>query len=215
MSIEVVVLITALLFAVVIHEYAHGWVANKRGDSTARLAGRLTLNPLKHIDILGTIIVPTALRLMGLMPIGWAKPVPVNFANLNNPRRDMILVAIAGPAVNIVAAFMVSLLLRWEFFVSAVFQSKLTEIIFLFLIYFTYINLLLAVFNLMPIPPLDGSRIVLGLLPYSLAKLYSQIEPFGIIVLLVLLNLGFLRFIDKIISFLFIGLNLPMSPYSN
>ena len=208
-------MIAALLFAVVIHEFAHGWVANKRGDSTARLAGRLTLNPLKHIDIVGTFIVPLVLRLLGLMPIGWAKPVPVNFANLRDPKRDMILVAIAGPAINIIAAVAVSLLLRWEFLVALVFQSQVSSVSFLFLIYFIYINLLLAVFNLMPIPPLDGSRIMLGLLPNPLARIYGQLEPFGLIILVVLLNLGFLNFIDKIISFLFIGLNLPMSPYSN
>src|SRR3989338_5373311 len=175
MTIEVLVLIAALLFAVVIHEFAHGWVANKRGDSTARLAGRLTLNPLKHIDIVGTFIVPLVLRLLGLMPIGWAKPVPVNFANLRDPKRDMSLVAIAGPAINIIAAVAVSLLLRWEFLVALVFQSKVSSVIFLFLIYFIYINLLLAVFNLMPIPPLDGSSIMLGLLPNPLARIYGQL----------------------------------------
>lgn len=203
--------IVALLFSVVIHEYAHGWVASKRGDSTARLAGRLTLNPLKHIDPIGTILVPLMLRLMNLSPLGWAKPVPVNFANLINPRRDMILVAAAGPAINILAALVFSLLLKSEALFNFLVNIKFGGVVLVFFIYAIYINLILAVFNLIPIPPLDGSRIVLGILPNSLARIYRQIEPFGFVFLIVLLNWGFFDFIDKITSFLFAGLKLPVN----
>ena len=206
---EFLLTITALLFAVVIHEYAHGWVASKRGDQTARLAGRLSLNPLKHIDIVGMLIVPLALRLLNLMPIGWAKPVPVNFANLYNPKRDMILVAAAGPAVNFIAAILVSLVLKLIFLL----QIKPGALILVFCFYLIYLNLLLGVFNLMPIPPLDGSRIVFGLLPAPLAKIYIRFEPFGFLILIVLLNLGFLNFLDKIVSLLFAGLKLPLLPF--
>ena len=207
---EFLLTIVALLFSVVIHEYAHGWVASKRGDSTARLAGRLTLNPLKHIDPIGTILVPLALRLLNLTPIGWAKPVPVSYANLYNPRRDMVLVAAAGPAVNFIAAFIFSIVFKLllSFDVLGMFKNGF---LFLFFIYVIYINLLLAVFNLMPIPPLDGSRIMLGILPNPLVRIYRQIEPFGFIILIVLLNLGFLNFVDKIASFLFHGIGFPLA----
>ena len=209
---EFVLTISALLLSVVIHEYAHGWVASKRGDPTARLAGRLTLNPLKHIDPVGTILVPLMLRLMHLSPIGWAKPVPVNFEKLQNPRRDMALVAVAGPAVNIVAALFCAFLLKLIVSYEVLYHWKFMWVFLLFFIYMIYINLLLAVFNLMPIPPLDGSRIMLAVLPLPLVRLYRYIEPFGFIILIVLLNLGFLNFVDKIISFLFALLKLSINP---
>lgn len=189
---DVVQIIFVLLFSVIFHECAHGWIADKLGDPTARLAGRLTLNPLKHIDPLGTIIVPLVLRLLGFLPLGWAKPVPVNFARLHHPKRDMIWVAIAGPATNIGLAILFSQLL------------KLTALSFLheFFVLAVMVNLILAIFNLAPIPPLDGSRILMGLLPNSLARTYSRLEPFGLIIVIVLLNFGLLDFIWTIVAVL-------------
>ena len=189
---DVVQIIFVLLFSVIFHECAHGWIAGKLGDPTARLAGRLTLNPLKHIDPLGTIIVPLVLRLLGFLPLGWAKPVPVNFARLHHPKRDMIWVALAGPATNIGLAILFSQLL------------KLTALSFLqeFFILAVMVNLILAIFNLAPIPPLDGSRILMGLLPNSLARTYSRLEPFGLIIVSVLFNFGLLDFIWTIVAVL-------------
>jgi Zn-dependent protease len=166
--------------AVILHECAHGWVALKFGDPTAKLLGRLTLNPFKHIDPIGTVLVPIITKLTLGFPFGWAKPVPVNFANLNNPKRDMIFVALAGPAVNIVLAL-----------VASVFLSFAPKIFGLAVV----INLMLATFNMMPIPPLDGSRVVAGLLPTSLARKYLYLEPFGFIIVIVLLQSGALDFL--------------------
>ena len=171
-------------FAVIIHEYAHGWVAWKLGDSTARFMGRLTLNPIAHIDPIGTIFLPLIL-LVTHSPIlfGWAKPVPVDFFNLNNPKKDMIWVSIAGPAANIIFAIILSLILKIplltaNYFVVTVITTAIMA------------NLVLAVFNLLPIPPLDGSRVVMGLLPYHLGVEYAKIEPYGFIIIFALLWLG-------------------------
>lgn len=166
--------------AVILHECAHGWVALKFGDPTAKLLGRLTLNPFKHIDPIGTVLVPIITKLTLGFPFGWAKPVPVNFANLNNPKRDMIFVALAGPAVNIVLALAASFLYP--------FGPKIFGLA-------VGINLMLATFNMMPIPPLDGSRVVAGLLPTSLARKYLYLEPFGFIIVIVLLQSGALDFL--------------------
>jgi len=171
-------------FAVIIHEYAHGWVAWKLGDSTARFMGRLTLNPIAHIDPIGTIFLPLIL-LVTHSPIlfGWAKPVPVDFFNLNNPKKDMVWVSIAGPAANIIFAIILSLILKIplltaNYFVVTVMTTAIMA------------NLVLAVFNLLPIPPLDGSRVVMGLLPYHLGIEYAKIEPYGFIIIFALLWLG-------------------------
>lgn len=176
-----------LFFSVILHEYAHGWTAYRLGDPTAKLAGRLTLNPLPHIDPIGTIIVPLAL-ILARSPIvlGWAKPVPVNFAALRHPKSDMIWVGLAGPFVNVVLAFIAAFFLQ---------MSSSQSIRFIFEAGIL-INLILATFNLMPIPPLDGSRLVMGLLPYSLAKPYAQLERYGIIIIFLLL---YFRILDHIL----------------
>lgn len=180
-----VILFAVIFSAVVPHEYAHGWVAYKLGDPTAKMAGRLSFNPIKHIDPVGTILLPGILvvaHLLGAPPImfGWAKPVPVNFMRLKNPKRDMIWVGIAGPVVNIALAFLFSQLLRPEMPLWILEIAR--DVVF--------INLLLAIFNMIPIPPLDGSRLVMGLLPRVLAIPYARLERYGIPIVFVLVALG-------------------------
>jgi len=184
---EIISIAVILFSAVVLHEYAHGWVAYKLGDPTAKLAGRLTLNPVMHVDPVGTIFLPgvlIALRFLGLNTFlfGWAKPIPVNFSRLNNPRRDMMLVGMAGPAVNVVLAVVASQLTR----------VPMSLDVYKFVEAAVFINLLLAAFNMIPIPPLDGSRLVMGLLPRGLAVPYSQLERYGILIVMVFIYMGVL-----------------------
>lgn len=182
------ILSLAIFFmAVVIHEFAHGWCAYKLGDPTAKYAGRLTLNPLAHIDPIGTVLLPLLLTVMRAPIIfGWAKPVPINFWNFKHPRRDMILVGLSGPLSNILLAFLTSLIIK-----MALFSPFITQVLGLFVI----INLFLAVFNLIPIPPLDGSRVLVGLLPRNLTYLIASFEQFGMLILIVLIWLGLLDYI--------------------
>jgi len=172
-----------ILFAITVHEVAHGWVAYKLGDATAKMMGRLTLNPIKHIDPIGTILVPLLLATLGGFIFGWAKPVPVTWSNLKRPRRDAALVAIAGPATNLLMAFF------WSFIhqIGTPFPAltAMSEI-------GIYINLILLILNIIPIPPLDGSRVLASLLPPKIALKYNSLEPFGFIILLALLVLGVL-----------------------
>ena len=198
---EYIQVISVILFAVILHEYSHGWIAEKLGDPTARLSGRLTFNPLKHIDPVGTVLVPLALKLMGFVPLGWAKPVPVNFSNLRNPRRDMIWVALAGPGSNLLAAFVLSRLL---FLVSPLWLYKILALLIM-------VNLVLAVFNLIPIPPLDGSRVLMGLLPLPWARKFASMERFGFLILIVLLNLGILQGIWTVVLILAMLLGVDLS----
>ena len=191
-ALDIAQVVAILLFAVICHEYAHGWVAYKLGDPTAKLAGRLTLNPLKHIDPVGSIVIPFLLKFLGLLPLGWAKPVPVNFERLRHPKRDMIWVAMAGPATNVALALLFSQLLRLSL---PLFAIKICVLVVI-------INLILAIFNLVPIPPLDGSRIVMGLLPDRAVRQYSLLEPFGVFIVIVLLNFGLLDFVWIIVEFL-------------
>lgn len=199
---DIAPLVLILMTAIVVHEYAHGWVANKLGDPTAKMAGRLTLNPLKHIDPVGTIILPGVLIILRSMhvpvfPVGWAKPVPVNFMRLRNPKRDMIFVGMAGPFVNMAMAVIATIALKFPL------GNPLKE----FLALFIMINVLLAVFNMLPIPPLDGSRLIMGLLPNQYVYQYARLEPFGIIIVILLLNIGvfdkvIMPAVDFIIQFL-------------
>jgi Zn-dependent protease len=196
MILTVLLIIFVVVLAIVLHECAHGWMANRLGDPTAKRMGRLTLNPLKHVDPVGTILVPGALYLLHafgvthtLIMFGWAKPVPVNFHALPNPRRDKILVALAGPVTNLLIAFVFAQLIRFGVFLPLA-QVFLWGVL---------LNVALAIFNLLPVPPLDGSRIISGLIPDGCERAYSRIEPFGIIIVIVLLNLGWLDFIDPLI----------------
>ncbi len=183
---EISVWILPVLFAVTVHEVAHGWVANLLGDRTALMMGRLTLNPVKHIDLMGTIIVPILCLTAGNFIFGWAKPVPVDWRNLRKPRRDAALVAIAGPASNFLMVFM------WAFvakFGSVLLNFGIANAVFL--IYMGYagisINVLLMILNLLPIPPLDGSRVVSSMLPLKWAQIYDSIEPYGFMILVLLI----------------------------
>jgi len=178
--------IMLFFLAVVIHEFAHGWMAYKLGDPTAKHSGRLTLNPIAHIDPIGTVILPLFLIMTG-SPIlfGWAKPVPINFRALHNPKKDMIWVGLAGPGANIILAIIISLIIK----------LKVAFIPFQILEYFMALNLVLAIFNLIPIPPLDGSRVVMGLLPTKLAYQYIQLERFGFIIIVIMLYLGLFQII--------------------
>ena len=185
---EIAIWTLPVLLALIVHEVAHGWVANLLGDKTALMLGRLTLNPIKHIDPIGTIIMPLLCLFMGSFVFGWAKSVPINSRNFKNFRRDMVLVAIAGPISNFLMAIM------WAIFIKVailLFNSGSFLIIKLFFIPMGYagifINLLLMVFNLVPIPPLDGSRVVMSLLPPEIAKVYSIVEQYGFIILIILI----------------------------
>lgn len=194
---KLAITLTLFFFAVIIHEYSHGWVAWKLGDPTAKIAGRLTLNPIAHIDPIGTIFLPLIL-LLTRSPVlfGWAKPVPVDFRSLNNPKKDMVWVGLAGPGANIIFALLLSLVLKFSIFLPG---SLLLSVISSAII----INLVLAVFNILPIPPLDGSRVVMGLLPPRFGMQYAKIEPYGLIIIFGLLYLGIIGiFIWPLVIFL-------------
>jgi Zn-dependent protease len=178
-----------VLFAITVHEAAHGYVARMFGDNTAYVLGRVTLNPVKHIDPLGTIVIPLGMVLLTGFMFGWAKPVPVDWGSLRKPKRDMIWVAAAGPGVNLVMAVVWALLYRvlsaagvQENYFYLVAQAGIS------------VNLVFMALNLLPIPPLDGGRIVSGLLPTRMSMAYSRIEPYGLFILLALMFTGALSF---------------------
>lgn len=179
-----------VLFAITLHEVAHGWVARALGDDTAARAGRLTLNPIKHIDPVGTVLVPAVLLMLGGFLFGWAKPVPVAMNKLGHPRRDMALVAMAGPLSNLAMALLWGLLLK--FALTQDLQSGLWMGLRLMATAGIIINLVLMVLNLLPMPPLDGGRVLTGLLPESAARKVDRLEPYGLVILVVLMATGIL-----------------------
>jgi Zn-dependent protease len=175
-----------IVLAITFHEAAHAWVAERCGDDTARLLGRVSFNPIKHVDPFGTLLLPGLLLLLK-SPIlfGYAKPVPVNFGRLREPKRDMIWVALAGPAVNVVLAFVAALLLHPAVYLPPQLAAWVGEN----LVNAIFINVLLAVFNMLPLPPLDGGRVLTGLLPHRAAWRFAQLERYGLLILIGLLFL--------------------------
>lgn len=183
-----------VLFAITVHEVSHGWVASKLGDKTAQKLGRLTLNPIKHIDPLGTILIPALLLLLGGFIFGWAKPVPVDARNLRNPKRDMAIVAAAGPLSNFIMALMWAGITKLGTVLLGHQLGWATALIYMGQAGI-FINLVLMILNFIPIPPLDGSHVLASLLPNRAAYLYEKIAPFGFFIILGLLATGLLSMI--------------------
>jgi Zn-dependent protease len=203
---EIFIQLIVFAFALSVHESAHGWMAERLGDPTARWLGRITLNPLKHIDPFGTVLLPLMLAFMGWPPLGWAKPVPFVPRNLRNPRRDPVLVALAGPASNLTAAcggmvvLIVAKLVVPDFGIimlqalhmgSAGMSGIIAPLAFM-LFSLIFVNLALGVFNLIPIPPLDGSKLLTALLPSRMLSRYWELERYGMVLVLVLSISGLL-----------------------
>ena len=187
---ELIILAPPLLFALTLHEVAHGYVAYRLGDPTAKMAGRLTLNPLKHLDPIGTLA-------FFFIKFGWAKPIPVNAGYFHNPRQGMLWVAMAGPFTNLGLAILSAIVAKAVWLIAGIIPASATaEAVFLplsaMLAASVWINLVLAIFNILPIPPLDGGRIVAGLLPENLAIGYRKLEPYGFIIVLLLAFSGVL-----------------------
>jgi Zn-dependent protease len=182
----IAVSILPILLAITLHEVAHGWVASLFGDQTARLSGRLTLNPIKHIDLIGTIIVPIAMLLFSGFIFGWAKPVPVDARNLRNPRWDMILVAAAGPFSNLIMALVWAAIAKCGFMIVDK-SEGVGQFLFFMGQAGIVVNIVLAVLNVIPIPPLDGGRILANLLPARVAWQLARFEPYMFLILVLLM----------------------------
>jgi Zn-dependent protease len=190
---QIFISLIVLLFSLTVHESAHAWTADRLGDPTARLLGRVSFNPIVHVDPIGTVLFPLIAAVSGVPLIGWAKPVPVSVRRLGHPRRDYVLVAAAGPASNLVLALIAAIALRvvpvtpvtiGEPNVSAPMVALLAQL--------RQINVLLAVFNMIPIPPLDGGNVLAGLLPRSLAAVFARVRPYGFLLLYLLMYTGVL-----------------------
>ena len=200
---DLIVKFIALILAVVIHEFAHGYAAFLLGDPTAKRAHRLTLNPLAHLDIFGSIILPLILVLSNSpILLGWAKPVPFNPRYFRDPQRGIMIVGAAGPLTNFAAALVSAVIFR--------FIAPLPHLVAVFLFFFCATNLILGIFNLIPIPPLDGSRIVMGILPENLVPAYLRLESFGFIIIFALLWLGVLDYVIYPVYHLLIRWLLPV-----
>lgn len=188
---QIIISILPIVFAITVHEAAHGWVAKHLGDSTALMLGRVTLNPIKHIDPVGTILVPGLMLAFSGFLFGWAKPVPITWGNLRRPKRDMALVALAGPFANLIMALLWALVMK----LCLLFYTDLSWLAQPLLemgVVGVTINLILMVLNLLPLPPLDGSRVVSVLLPNKLSWYYNQLEKYGFLILITLLLTGLL-----------------------
>ncbi len=199
---QIAVQFLAVLFAISVHESAHAWVADRFGDPTARRMGRVTLNPLPHIDLLGTIVFPLILAISGAPAFGWAKPVMVNPYNLRHPRRDNMFIAAAGPLANLLTAALgvgLFLLLRGATAINL-------RPLLIFFLYLVVINVYLAIFNLIPVPPLDGGGIVEGLLRGRALEVFEQVKPYGFLILLAIIFLGVLDVVAQPILRLVMGI---------
>lgn len=209
---KVSIMLVPALMAITCHEVSHGYIADKFGDGTARSLGRLTLNPIKHLDILGTIMI-------FVIGIGWAKPVPVIYGNLRHPKRDMMWVAAAGPITNFTLAIVSAFFMRLLIFSAAGVPegsalAAFVDPITLMLAFSVYVNLLLGIFNLIPVPPLDGGRVAVGLLPTGPSMALARVEPFGMLVIIALVFFTdiFSYVISPVMSF---AVHLVAGPHSN
>lgn len=203
---RIVIWTIPVIFGITVHEVAHGWVANQLGDPTARNAGRLTLNPVRHVDIVGTLLVPLALLLLSGFVLGWAKPVPVNAGRLGSPRRDMALVALAGPGSNLLMALAWALVVK----LGLVYHTALggAAILLIFMgVAGIFINTILCILNLLPLPPLDGGRVLTSVLPAAWTPVMARVERFGLVIILVLLVTGVLgRLLRPTLQFIGVSL---------
>jgi Zn-dependent protease len=188
---QIFIALIVLLFSLTVHEMAHAWTADRLGDPTARQLGRVSLNPLVHADPIGTILFPLVAMVSGAPLIGWAKPVPVNTRHLRSPRRDYVLVAAAGPASNLVLALAASVVLAvLPVSPQTIGEPNVSVPVAKILSQLVQLNVLLAVFNMVPIPPLDGGNVLAGLLPRSLAASFNQLRPYGFVLLYALILTG-------------------------
>lgn len=215
---KIIIWAIPVLFAITVHEVAHGWVALKLGDRTAQMMGRLTLNPFKHIDPIGTLLVPGILLVLGGFIFGWAKPVPVSFQNLRRPKADMAWVALAGPMANLVMALIWALVAKIGLSLAQT-GSGIGEPMLFMGVAGILINAMLMMLNLLPLPPLDGGRVLVSVLPGPLSWQVSRLEPYGFVILLALLFFGLLGLIlwplvSALLNVLAWGFNLPPQIFS-
>jgi Zn-dependent protease len=207
---KIAVIVLPAVFAITLHEAAHGWMAGRLGDRTARMLGRVTANPLRHIDPLGTVIVPLLMYLLTPIMFGWAKPVPVNWRNFENPRKDMGLVALAGPVANLSMALIWAILAKVGVLLYPLSQW-IAEPLILMGGAGVFINVLLMALNMLPIPPLDGGRVVNALLPPRYSVVFSRLEPYGLFIVIALLASGLLGYLLLPL----IGLTIAILPASD
>ena len=199
---KIVVWALPVLFAITVHEAAHGFVAKLLGDKTALMLGRVTLNPMKHIDLIGTVLLPVLMLIVGGFVFGWAKPVPVTWENLRHPKRDMAIVALAGPLSNLLMALFWAMIIKLSIMLSGSVDWVARPLMYMGGAGII-INIILIVLNLLPIPPLDGGRILSGMLPKQIAWYFGRLEPYGLFVVIALFATGALgQILDPPLQFL-------------